>query len=614
MTLLSVRKLYHILDAQGRVNFFKLLFVAGLAGVFQLVGVGSVLPFMALLADPEAIQTNEHLRKAYQSGGFSSPEAMIAAAGAAMVIAILLSNTVNALAVYASQKFGAEQLCVLSERLLLNYISKPYLYFLSHNTTALQRDVVLDISLLQSSIISPLASLFVALMTILAIMLAMILVDPMATLVTGCLFGGSYILIYLVCKTSIEKWGETRDHAERTRYRIAGELLAGQREARLLDCHHTFVEKFNEKTAESGAAGVKSSVLAAMPRQCLEVIGFVALTILISYYVFTGRPFAEFLPIVSLYTVSGVRLLPQLQLFFHTLSSITYALPVLDRLYPELMTTSKLPNDLAHPLRWQNSLELQNLSFSYPETDSKVLDNLTVRVEKGTTVAFVGSTGAGKTTLINILLGLLPPTSGGLAVDGQAVDEQNIRQWRAGIGFVPQDIFLIDDTLAANIAFGVPPEQVDPARIEEVARVAHLRDFIQDLPAKLQTVVGERGVRLSGGQRQRLGIARAMYRDPSIVVFDEATSALDGVTEDAVMESIRLLGKSKTIIMIAHRITTLKDCDNIFILEKGSVVASGTYQELLRDNTTFQALAKMSKEPSEAPPAVEPSAALPSAS
>jgi len=312
-----------------------------------------------------------------------------------------------------------------------------------------------------------------------------------------------------------------------------------------------------------------------------------------------GGDLPAILPVMALYAFAGSRLLPALQAVYKALSALRFGKPALDTLYLEFTEVgfgTASHGDAPAPVRsgkfaLEDRLEFSNVSYIFPNAEAPALKDISVTIKARTTVALVGSTGAGKTTLADVILGLLPPSSGDVRVDGVSLTAENIPSWQCNIGYVPQHIFLADDTVAGNIAFGVPIEEIDHSAVERAARIAEVHDFIVSRMAEgYQTFVGERGIRLSGGQRQRIGIARALYHDPDVLVLDEATSALDNLTERAVMDAVHNLGHRKTIIIIAHRTSTVRECDRIFMLQHGSLTGEGTYDEMLESNEQFRRL------------------------
>jgi ABC-type multidrug transport system fused ATPase/permease subunit len=587
------RQLFSILGRQGRQRFLALTALAALAALAQLVSVGSVFPLMALLVSREQVKGVPLFSDLYSMLNVKSFESLVAVAGTTMVLAILASNLVNTWAIWLTLKFVIDEQIRLSCLLMRKYAYKPYVHFLSGDSTAMSRDVLNEVGRFIGTFVQPLFDLVIRTATILVIGGGLILVNPVAALGSGLVFGGGYLIVYNLCRKRLEELGQVRIEMEIRKFKVTYELFTGQREARLLNCREFFLDTFADTTRRQGRAELHTALIAQLPRQGIEVLGFMLVFLLIMLFRWQGFSWQSILPMLSLYAVGAVRLMPQFQSLFSSLTSLRVAAPIVERLASELVDDSPPAPGHVAPLLWSDAITFSDITYLYPGTDIPVLDKFHCSIRNGEHVGFVGSTGAGKTTLINIVLGLLPPTSGQVLVDGQPLNEDNMLSWQTQIGFVPQDIILCNDTIAANIAFGIPVNEIDFDRLAKAADLACLTDLIKELPKGFHTLVGERGTRLSGGQRQRLGIARALYREPSILVLDEATSALDGRTEDEVIEAINKVGGDRTMIMIAHRLTTLKDCDRIFVLEKGRVVDEGDYQSLLAKNETFRSFAKL---------------------
>jgi ATP-binding cassette, subfamily B, bacterial PglK len=338
-----------------------------------------------------------------------------------------------------------------------------------------------------------------------------------------------------------------------------------------------------------------NAVISELPGYALETVAFGGILVIVLYILGTQDDIGQAVAVMSLYALAGYRLMPALQQVFAGFAKARFFTAALDHLHSELVEEIRpaplVPVSDDETLKFERDISLDRVSFSYPESDEVTVLDVSLRIDKNSTVGMAGSTGSGKTTLVDLLLGLHEPQQGSLQVDGVRLDHTNMSAWRKRLGYVPQHIYLLDDTLVRNIAFGVRDEDIDLAAVGRAARIAHLHDFVNSLPDGYATIVGERGVRLSGGQRQRIGIAPALYHDPDVLVLDEATSALDGITEDAVIQAIRELSRQKTIILVAHRLVTLRDCDAIYLFDRGTLVASGTHGELMEKNVEFRAMA-----------------------
>jgi len=374
------------------------------------------------------------------------------------------------------------------------------------------------------------------------------------------------------------------------RFTLVSEAFGAAKEVKVAGLEQTYIKSFSD-TARSYAQTVASvQATSQLPRYILEAIAFGGIMLVILHLMVQTGSFNNALPVISLYAFAGYRLMPALQMIYGALTQLTYVGPSLDKLYEDFKNLKPLnSNQDQGVLSLNSTIVLKNIHYNYPNTSRVALKDINLNIPVRSTVGFVGATGSGKTTTVDIILGLLEVQKGTLEVDGQIITKQNSRAWQRSIGYVPQFIYLADDTVAANIAFGVDSKDINQENIEKVSKIANLHQFIIDeLPKKYQTTIGERGVRLSGGQRQRIGIARALYHKPKVLVLDEATSALDNLTEQEVMKAVNNLGKDITVILIAHRLSTVKKCDKIFLLEKGELKNEGTFEELIKVNDNFR--------------------------
>jgi len=420
----------------------------------------------------------------------------------------------------------------------------------------------------------------------------LLVANPLLALVVAAVLGGAYALVYQRVHGFLGRLGRVTNGANAVRFTTASSLLGGIKEIKLYDRAAHFLAAFAGASATHAHHSGTYQIVAQVPRYLLEVLAMGGIVVILLYLIATGGPLDQSLPVVALYVLAGYRLMPALQQIFAGLASIRFNQPLVKALADDMggAVTDAVRQDERLPAL-ERSIELRSLVFTYAGAADRAvrLDNLTIPARAS--VAFVGPTGAGKSTIVDLILGLLTPDSGSILVDGQAIHAGNLRAWQKQVGYVPQQIYLLDDSITRNIAFGIADADIDPAQVERAARAARLHDFVAgELPEGYATVVGERGVRLSGGERQRIGIARALYRDPSILVFDEATAALDTSTEAAVMQAIESLSGSKTIIIIAHRLATVRRCQTIFLVENGTVSASGSYEQLVQANRRFRTM------------------------
>jgi HlyD family secretion protein len=413
------------------------------------------------------------------------------------------------------------------------------------------------------------------------------------------IFSSAYGLLYWTARRRLMANGETITQMNRKRTQLMQEGFAGIKDTLLLGRQADFNNRFQKASRTLANVQGTNEVLGKLPRYAMELVAYGSIIVLILFLIRLHKgDTSAFLPVLAVYALAGFKLLPAFQQMYVSLTTIRANLASFTNLRGDLKAShnqrSEQPPENSGRLHVNDAITLENICFRYPGKDFDALDNLTITIPGQQVIGLVGSSGSGKSTTIDVLLGLLTPDAGKLCVDGISVTETNKRAWQNSVGYVPQSIFLADATIRENIAFGLPPERIDESRIEQAVRMAHLEELVQTLSLGLDTRVGERGVQLSGGQRQRIGIARALYDDADVLVLDEATSALDGITEKLVMDAIHDFSGKKTIIMIAHRLSTVRQCDRIYLLEQGAVINEGSYDELVSVSPIFEKMAQHS--------------------
>lgn len=590
------RKVFSLLDARERLRFWLLTVLMAVVALIEVAGVSSVLILLNVLANPASITTNPWLSWAYDLFGFQSDFGFQIALALMVTGVVILGLIIKALGTYTIVRFGFMRGASIATRLLGRYLSQPYAWFLERNSAEISKNVLTEVDGLVVRVLTPLLRLTSNIILVLTTIGFLMVVDPQVTLLSSVLLGGSYALIYLRMRGKLHESGKDIMTTLEMRYRIAQEATGGIKDVKLLNLEPVYRDEFAKATSLSAQAMTRVGIISELPRYVLEAITFGGLLALVLLLLFrSDGDIAGIVPTLGVFAFSIMRLLPALQQIYHGLAAIRGGTPVLDSIahdYHEAGQGSIFTEPATQPLRLGKKLDLSKVSFKYASAERQALTKLDLTIPARTTIGIVGGTGAGKTTLIDLILGLLTPDSGEILVDDTPIGNENLRAWQKTVGYVPQSIYLTDDTIAANIAFGVPKGAIDRAALERAARAAALHDFVTtELAQGYDTLVGERGVRLSGGQRQRIGIARALYRSPSLLIMDEATSALDNITERVVMEAVQNIRSDTTIILIAHRLTTVRGCDRIFLMEKGGIAAAGTYDELVQDNPTFRAMA-----------------------
>ena len=592
--LKTYRRLLDLLDATER-RHFTLLFGMMLAmGVVDMAGVASILPFLAVLSNPDLVHDNAFLAAVHDGLGFTGTQGFLVFLGGVTFALVVVGQSFKALTLYWLNRFGKLREYSIGTRLLGGYLHRPYAWFLNRHSADLGKSILSEVAGVVGGALLPAMRILAQGIVVVCLVSLLLLVDPIAALVTALIVGGSYALIFTVARHYLSHVGRERLRANEERFRIAQEAMGGIKDVKLLGLEAGYLDRFRDPALRFARHQAAAQALAETPRFILEalVFGTMLLLLLVLLARAEGRLDAV-LPVVGVYAFAGARLFPALQQLYASITHLSFSSPALEALHKDLVAGSfSIVAAAPAPLRLRDRLVLNGVCYTYPGADRPALAGLDLTIDANTTVGLVGASGAGKTTAVDVILGLLVPQHGHVVVDGVMLDDRNICDWQRSLGYVPQHIFLIDDTIAANIALGEEASEIDMAAVERAARLAELHDFVvEELSQGYATTVGERGVRLSGGQRQRIGIARALYRDPDVLIFDEATSALDNLTERALMDAVHNLAGAKTIVMIAHRLSTVRHCDTIFMLEHGRCTAAGTYDSLFERHDSFRELA-----------------------
>lgn len=557
----------------------------------EVLGVGSIMPFISVASKPEIIHTNPYLSWAYRFLDVRSDEAFLQMLGAGLLVFLVLTNGTSALIHYFRVRFTSMRRHSLSLRLMKTYLGQPYPFFLNRDSFDFVKNITNEIQNMIQGTLTQLVDFMAKAIQILFLTSFLFVVDAFSTFLVVGTVGLSYSVIYFFFRKYINRLGVERFDANREISRVVSESFWGIKEVKLLGLESVYISEYTPPSRRLAKNLSRSEVIGDVPKFALETVAFSTIVIIILMTISREGNFANAATTVTLFGYAGYRIIPAVQGMFKAFTKLRHSAPTAERLMKEFaLESSALPiQDTGKDvLPCERSIELKSVVFAYPGVDRSTIDEVTLSIPANSLVGFAGKTGSGKTTLVDLILGLLRIHGGTVEVDGIPVDDGNLKSWQRNLGYVPQNIYLFNDTIASNIAFGVPKNQVDMDAVRAAAKLAQIDDFIEaELKNKYDTLIGERGIRLSGGQRQRIGIARALYRNPSVLVMDEATSALDNRTEKAVMEAIDSLHGRKTILLIAHRLSTLKDCDRIFLFEKGKLVDQGTYRELGGKNEFF---------------------------
>lgn len=595
LPLVVAGRVYRLLPPRQRREAVWLMPLMILRAAIETVGVASIMPFMAVVADPIGALGNRYLQLAFDTLGFTSTGDFITFLGGAAIVLLVFSSTLTVLSAYQARRFAMGLRHLYQVQLMANNLAKPYSAFASINTADLGETIITEVAEVIDGVITPLLLLASRFVAALAVLLLLITVNPYMALVTGTVLGGAYYLIFLVVQVRLRRLGLERTVVDRKRYRSITEAFSGIKAVKTSGKERAYLGEFSAATKRSTELSVEQHVVNIIPKSVLEALAFGAVIGVVLILMRTSSSTAVALSTITLYAFAFYRLLPATQQMYESFTQIRYSLPALDVLEQSLENgASNLPDfSSARPSGLREGIELDNVDFYYPGMMEPSLEGVSLHIRRNTSVALVGTTGSGKTTVIDLILGLYRPTQGSIRVDGRELSDETARSWQATIGYVPQQVFLKDGSIAENIAFG-EDEHADLEAVEAAAKIAQIHEFIMTLPEGYRSQVGERGIRLSGGQIQRLGIARALYRRPDVLVLDEATNALDNLTESAVFDALSKLLGQITVIMVAHRLSTVKTCDTIYQMENGRLIASGTFEHLISTNSTFRTLANSS--------------------
>ncbi len=591
-TLRLLVRLWRHLSRRRRRQLMLLFGVMLLSGVAEVVSLGAVLPFLLVLTAPEKALQHPVIGDMARSWGITTPDQLVVPLTVAFIGLALVAAGIRMLLLWSNTRLAFASGAELSSEVYRRTLYQPYRVHTARNSS----EVISGLSIKVAGAVSVLLSLLIlanSIVLLVAIMFALIAIDPVVALEATAGFGLGYVLITWMTRRRLRRNSVLIAHEQTQVIKALQEGLGGIRDVLLDGTQGVYCDVYRKADHPLRRAQGNNIFISSSPRYAMEALGMVFIAVLAFILSRGAGGLATALPVLGALALGAQRLLPALQQGYSAWAAIAGSHASLsdtvDLLDQPLPAEIHLPEP--DPLPFGQSIQFSGVWFRYVSDGPWVVEDMNLEIPKGARVGFVGTTGSGKSTTLDLLMGLLPPTRGEVLVDGQPLRGSRTRAWQRTIAHVPQSIFLADVSVAENIAFGVPRGAIDMERVHRAARQAQIADFIEHGPLGYDAMVGERGIRLSGGQRQRIGIARALYKDASVLVFDEATSALDSATELSVMEAIDELNRDLTILLIAHRLTTVRRCDTIVELEHGSVVAQGTYERLLETSASFRSIA-----------------------
>ena len=574
-----IKKVLFLLTPSERLQTYLLLFMILIMALLDTIGVASILPFIAILTNPNLIETNLILNSVFEASkifGVENNQQFLFILGIFVFILLVVSQVFKVITTYFQVRFIQMHEYSIGKRLIEGYLHQPYSWFLNRHSAELGKSILSEVAIVIGGCIYPVMELISKGMVTIALIVLLVLIDPKIALIVGLSISFTYGVIFFFLRSYLKQIGKERLKNNQSRFMSVSEAFGAAKEIKVGGLEQIYIRRFSDAAKNFARYTALSQAISQLPRFILEAIAFGGVMLMILYMMRQTDGFINSLPIISLYIFAGYRLMPAVQQIYTAFTQISFNSPSIDLLNKDIKNLKPFNSNQAHDvdaLSLNKAITLKNIYYNYPNTTRTALKNININIPAKSTVGLIGTTGSGKTTTVDIILGLLEPQKGTLEVDGKVVSKQNSRAWQRSIGYVPQHIYLADDTIEANIAFGFDPKDINQEAVEKASKIANLHEFIMhELPNKYQTTIGERGVRLSGGQRQRIGIARALYHNPLVLILDEATSALDNQTEQAVMDAVNNITKDITIILIAHRLNTVKNCDIIFKLEKGQII------------------------------------------
>lgn len=591
-----VKKLFFLLPKGDPVKVSILFVLMMIAAALEVVGIGMIPVFVSIVASPEQVLGYGPVQGLFGVLNITTDQDLLLWGSVALVGVFILKSGYYLAYNYVEAKFIFNRRYFISHRLMSSYMQAPYTFHLKRNTAELLRNITQEVNIVINVVLTNILKMCKEGVMVLSIVGFLFLVEPVVTLVVIALSGlgaGSFIFF---TQKKVKSSGEQEQKHRSQMIKAVNQGLGGIKDARVLNRETEFIEKYRIEAYMSTRLMTYIRFIQQIPKPVVETTAVLGMMLIAALMVWQGRPMSAIIPILTLFAMATVRLMPAVQQLSSMYTNLRYNMVAVNPVYDDFKElegeNKKFRDDRSkdEKLQMVEGLKAERVSYSYPDTSELALNDVSFTIPKGEAVAFVGESGAGKTTVVDLLLGLLIPSVGKVSVDGKDIHE-HLSGWQKNIGYIPQSIYLADETLRNNIAFGIPDPKIDDSKVWQAVELAQLTSTIDKLPDGLDTIIGENGTRLSGGQRQRVGIARALYHNPQVLVMDEATSALDNLTEKEITRAIEELKGERTVIMIAHRLTTVENCDRLYLMKDGRISDSGTYEDLVGNNTEFRKMA-----------------------
>lgn len=600
----KIKEIFFLLEKKQQKKIIYLQILILLTACMEVLSLFAIAPFMSILADYEVINKEGYISDLYNYLQFQTPKDFLFFFALFFLCILFISSLIHMVTIWIVSINSIKMGTTLGNRLFSFYLNQKWLFHVKSNSAQLINKIAQESDRITLGIIQPAMLINAKLAVSVFLIIAMIIYNPFVALIVGLILGISYVIIFLNVKNSVTRNGKIVSNTQESRYKLMSEGFGGIKEVLISGRQNFFTFNFKKNSNQWADAVGKNQAIGQLPRYIVELITFSIIVGFVIYLTSKGEEnnFRTLFPVLSIYALGGLKLLPAFQSIFIYLTAIKANINAYENIKENLIEAKNQDlkpriKDLKKSIEMNlnNELVFKNVNFKYlhdKKKDSFNLVNLNFSIKKNETIGIVGRSGSGKSTIIDLIAGLILPDKGEILIDEKKVTEDNKFFWQKNISLVSQSIYLADSSIKENIAFGIPYEKIDNKKINETIEKSQISDFVNQLPNGINTIIGERGVQLSGGQRQRIGIARSLYYQSNLIIFDEATSSLDGLTEEAVIKSINNIQNIKTVVIVAHRLASVKNCHRIYFIDKGKIIDSGTFDELINKNELFRKIAK----------------------
>jgi len=593
----SLKKLLSLFEDETKNRFWSILVMMLVVSFLETLSISAIPAFLLVVSDPEKLLKIPFVGSSFKNISKINKQDILVFGSIGLISIYVIKNLFISWYFYLRVKFVFKQQSGLEIRMFKSYMAAPYSFHLRSNSAQLLRNTTGEVGIITKNLMIPYIQFLMDSITVLSILVLLFIAEPVVTLFSFFVLGLGSFLFLRITNSKVKRLGKDSQKLRTKKIKAVSQGIGAFKEARVMNREEYFINELANISKKHAANDRYMQFVNTLPKPFIETISVAGMLLVAIILNYQGRNLQSIIATLTLFAAAAMRIMPSIREMVKAYSSFKYNYHSIEPVYQDLKQLEKFYINKVVPIKrlpLQNVIEIHNLSFSYEKSKTKALSNVSFSIPQGSAVALVGASGAGKSTLADLILGILEPTGGGILADGFNI-KNSLPEWQINVGYIPQVIYLSDDSLKRNIALGMRDDEIEKDKLQRALEDAQLSEFVRSLPEGIETVVGERGTRLSGGQRQRIGIARALYHEPAVIVMDEATSALDNLTEKYIIEQLERLKGKITIIMIAHRLSTVKNCDKLFLLKEGRIVGEGTYNELVSSNEEFRKMSLINK-------------------